>query len=81
MRFPVWWEEPQEILEIVLRHYGKRISVPKLVHFSPLLGIRSGLLPIPFAESRTMPISEFLTRWSEPEILRQSVIMGGPPPT
>jgi hypothetical protein len=171
MRFPEWWEAPQEILKIdghcglvaawsVLRHYGKRSSVSKLVkacgytkrhgvftvglaaglkehglrvsfhsdpdsnigaferrcyararrlglplepaldltallkerrrgripivfyntssdigHFSPLLGIRSGLLRLPFAESRTMPISEFLTRWSEPEILRQSVVV------
>jgi hypothetical protein len=42
MRFPEWWEAPQEILGIdghcgllaawsVLRHFGKRISVPKLV--------------------------------------------------
>jgi hypothetical protein len=172
MRFPEWWEAPQEILGIdghcgvlaawlVLRHFGKRISVPKLVkacgytkrhgvftvglavglkehglrvsfhsdpdrnigafekryytrarrvglplepaldltsllrerrrgrvpivffntpsdvgHFSPLLGIRSGLLRLPLTDSGAMPTNDFLTRWSEPEILRQSVIVG-----
>jgi hypothetical protein len=45
-------------------------------HFSPLLGIRSGLLRLSLADNGAMLTSDFLTRWSEPEILRQSVIVG-----
>jgi hypothetical protein len=43
MKFPAWWEAPDEILQIdghcglvaawaVLRYFGKRVSVPKLIH-------------------------------------------------
>ena len=43
-------------------------------HFSPLLGSRNGQLRLPLAESGRMAESEFVTRWSGPEILRQCVI-------
>ncbi len=45
-------------------------------HFSPLLALRRGVLHLPLADGGTMPTSEFLARWTEPGILRQSVIAG-----
>jgi hypothetical protein len=172
MKFPEWWEAPEELFEIdgncglvtawlVLRYFGKSTDVPKLVkscrhtkrhgvftvclaaclkehglqvsfhsdpdnaigeferrgyiyarrlglhvepalelpdllrerqrghvpivlyntssnngHFSPLLALRSGILRLPMADGETMPLNEFLDRWSDPGILRQSVIVG-----
>jgi hypothetical protein len=43
-------------------------------HFSPLLGARNGYLRLPLAESGKMTESDFVSRWSEPEVLRQCVI-------
>jgi hypothetical protein len=43
-------------------------------HFSPLLGIRNGQLRLPLAEGGKMSESDFIRRWTEPEILRQCVI-------
>lgn len=45
-------------------------------HFSPLLGIKNGKLRLPLAEGGKMSEGDFLNRWSEPEILRQCVIVG-----
>jgi hypothetical protein len=44
-------------------------------HFSPLLAIRNGVLRLPLDENEMMPLSEFLSRWSAPGILRQSIIV------
>lgn len=45
-------------------------------HFSPLLGRRNGTLRLPLAEGGRMSENEFVSRWSEPGILRQCVIVG-----
>jgi hypothetical protein len=45
-------------------------------HFSPLLGVRGGLLRLPLAENGAMPSEKFLAAWSAPEILKQCVIAG-----
>jgi hypothetical protein len=45
-------------------------------HFSPLLGLRRGVLRLPLADDGTVPVSEFLARWSDPGILRQSIVVG-----
>jgi hypothetical protein len=47
-----------------------------IAHFSPLLGIRRNVIELPLAENGSMPVEEFLARWSAPEILRQCVIAG-----
>jgi hypothetical protein len=47
-----------------------------LGHFSPLLALVRGVLRLPLAEDGKMPLNEFLDRWSAPEILRQSIIVG-----
>jgi hypothetical protein len=44
-------------------------------HFSPLLGVRNGVLRLPLADGKKIPESDFLDRWSEPDILRQCVIV------
>jgi hypothetical protein len=62
----------------------KRGNVPIVIystpfdsgHFSPLLSMRRGVLCLPLADGETMHSSEFLTRWSAPGILRQSVVVG-----
>jgi len=172
MKFPDWWDAPGELLTIeghcgllaawmVLRHFSKRVSVPKLAkacdytkrhgvftvglaaglkvhglrvsfhsepdnhigaserrcytrarrvgvvaqpalelefllrerrrgripivfynmpsnvgHFSPLLGIRGGMLRLPLADDGVMSRDDFLARWSEPYIFRQCVVAG-----
>lgn len=44
-------------------------------HFSPILALRRGVIRLPLADGGVMPLSEFLNRWSDPGILRQSVIV------
>lgn len=43
-------------------------------HFSPLLGVRNGVLRLPLADGGKMSEQDFLVKWSEPDILRQCVI-------
>jgi len=45
-------------------------------HFSPLLGVRDGMLRLPLADDGKMSRSDFLASWSEPHILRQSIVAG-----
>lgn len=44
-------------------------------HLTPLLGINGNNLILPFTEDGFMPKDEFLQRWSEPEICRQSLLI------
>jgi hypothetical protein len=43
-------------------------------HISPLLGINSRNLALPYTEDELMPKREFLKRWSEPGIFRQCLV-------
>jgi hypothetical protein len=45
-------------------------------HFSPLLGVRNGVLRLPLAEGGAMRIDDFVARRYDPEILRQSIVVG-----
>jgi hypothetical protein len=45
-------------------------------HFSPLLSLRHDVLRLPLADGGTMLASKFLARWTDPGILRQSVVAG-----
>jgi hypothetical protein len=75
--------EPALEVPVLIRE-RKRGNVPivfyntssNLGHFSPLIALRRGVLRLPLAEDGKMPLSEFLDRWSAPEILRQSIIAG-----
>jgi hypothetical protein len=75
--------EPALEVPVLIRE-RKRGNVPvvfyntssNLGHFSPLLALGHGVLRLPLAEDGKMPLSEFLDRWSAPEILRQSIIAG-----
>jgi hypothetical protein len=50
-------------------------------HFSPLLGSRNGTLRLPLADGGKMAEGTFIARWSDPDILRQCVIVGAAKPT
>jgi hypothetical protein len=75
--------QPAVDLPILLRE-RRRGRVPIVLyntssdqgHFSPLLGVRREILRLPLADDGTMPVSEFLARWTAPEILRQAIIVG-----
>jgi hypothetical protein len=75
--------EPALEVSVLIREL-KRGNVPIVFyntssnhgHFSPLLALRRGVLRLPLAENGKMHLSEFLDRWSAPEILRQSIIAG-----
>lgn len=43
-------------------------------HFSPLIDVCRGNVVLPLADDPKMPIDKFLSRWSQPGILRQCVI-------
>ena len=44
-------------------------------HLTPLLGVDGNNLILPFSDEGSMPKQEFLARWSEPEIYRQSLVV------
>jgi hypothetical protein len=44
-------------------------------HFSPLLGLRSDNLRLPYSRTGSMSVREFSNRWKEAEILRQCIVV------
>ncbi|SRR5216683_3580126 len=74
--------EPALELDAVL-HERRRGRIPIVFfntpsdvgHFSPLLGVRNRALRLPLADGGEISESDFLVRWSEPDILRQCVIV------
>jgi hypothetical protein len=44
-------------------------------HFSPLLGVRDGLLVLPNTDEGMLPPDEFERRWTRPDILRQRILV------
>jgi hypothetical protein len=49
-------------------------------HFSPLLGLRSGNLRLPYSRAGSMSVREFSKRWREGGILRQCIIVADAKP-
>ena len=49
-------------------------------HCSPLLGLRSDNLRLPYSQTGSMSVREFSKRWREPEILRQCIVVADAQP-
>ena len=81
-RLGVFAEAPLDVSELLRSR--KRGNIPIVLfntaanrgHFSPLLGLRNGILQLPLADGGKMPKSTFIDRWSDPGILKQCVIVG-----
>jgi hypothetical protein len=75
-------EAPLELTEVLRRRKRGNVLIVLFNtsagdgHFSPLLGSRNGTLRLPMADGSKMPESTFIARWSDPDILRQCVIVG-----
>lgn len=59
--------------EIPIVLFNLESGVP---HFSPYTGTGKGKVRLPLADGEAIPKDRFLTRWSEPGILRQCVVAG-----